>query len=109
MKNILKSLQYGLLDYIEGDENPEYSKDDVTSCIKLLLEFMSEIEAAEQSSERATDLVGKLVLALNSLNEDCHGCLLASDEFEEITEFIEKVMFSEHIKPETDISQLWRV
>jgi hypothetical protein len=105
MKNTLKSIQYGLLDYIEGEENPDYSSADVTACIKLLLEFMATImnlenqsEAAKTNSECTTALVYELVLSLNSLNDDCDGCLIASEEQEEITEFIEKVLLTANVE-----------
>lgn len=108
MKNILKGIQYDLLDYIEDEEDAEYTVEDVTECITLLLEFMSNVE------ERVTDLntaeieVRELVLSLNELNEQCADALIETSQREDIVLFIEKVLIESNVVFEEDITERWR-
>ena len=115
MKSILKGIQYDLLDFIEGhneelgegdsDSEPSYTTEDVTACIKLLLEFLSAMESAEQTLVSATAHVRELILALDELNEKCDGCLIETAQREEISDFIEKVFIAENVTLDTDLSQ----
>jgi len=108
LKNILKGIQYDLLDYIEDEEDAEYTVEDVTECITLLLEFMSNVE------ERVTDLntaeieVRELVLSLNELNEQCADALIETSQREDIVLFIEKVLIESNVVFEEDITERWR-
>lgn len=97
LKNILKGIQYGMLDYIEGEEEPQYTADDVTACITLLLEFMSEMASSKQTTVSATEHIDSLILSLNSLNEDCLSCLISADDRQEICTFINKVLIANNV------------
>lgn len=108
MKSLLKSIQYGMLDFIEGEEQPAYNPEDVTACIKLLLEFMSSMASETQTLDSAKDQVRELVIALNELNEECHECLIETDQREEICEFIQKVMLTAQVEFDGDITEQWR-
>ena len=88
MKNLLKLIQYDLLDFIEGEDDTHYSANDVTSCIKILLDFLTAIDAQEQSTESAKAHVHELVLLLNELNEKCDNALLGAGQREDIIEFM---------------------
>lgn len=65
MKSLLKSIQYGMLDFIDGEDEPDYSSEDVTACITSLLEFMSSMESDTQTIDSAKIYVKELVLSLN--------------------------------------------
>lgn len=108
MKSLLKSIQYGMLDFIEGEDEPDYSAEDVTACITILLEFMSTIQAENQTIESAKAHVKTLVLSLNSLNDSCDDCLIETDQREDICEFIQSVLSSANIHFEGDITETWR-
>jgi len=108
MKDLLKVIQYDLLDFIEGEEEPAYSSNDVTSCIKLLLEFLSSIDSQKPSIESAKTHVHELVLSLNELNDRCNNSLIETAQREDIAEFIQKALVSENIKIEGDITEQWR-
>lgn len=108
MKSLLKSIQYGMLDFIEGEDEPDYSVEDVTACITVLLEFMSTIQAENQTIESAKEHVQALVLSLNNLNDRCDDCLIETDQREEICEFIQRVLSSVNIHFEGDITEEWR-
>lgn len=108
MKSILKGIQYDLLDYIDGDEDAEYSSEDVTACITLLLEFMSKVEEKVRDLDTAEIEVRELVLSLNELNEQCEHALIETSQREDIVLFIEKVIRAANIDFSHDITECWR-
>lgn len=108
MKTILKSIQYGMLDFIEGEDAPDYTPEDVTACITLLLEFMTEIEFEPQTQESAKSHIKDLVLSLNDLNAKCDASLIEADQGEEICEFISKTIANANVEFSTDITKEWR-
>ena len=108
MKTLLKSIQYGMLDYIEGEEDPEYSAEDVEQCITLLLEFMTFMDSEPQTIETGTNEVQELVLSLNDLNARCFNCLIETSEREDICKFIDKVITEAGLKFDHDITTRYR-
>lgn len=108
MKNLLKSIQYDMLDFIEGEDVPDYTAADVTACITLLLEFMTEIEDETQTQESVRNHVRELVLALNDLNAKCDECLIETDQREDICQFISKVITNANVEFSGDITEEWR-
>ncbi|OUR76793.1 hypothetical protein A9Q75_15965 [Colwellia psychrerythraea] len=110
MKNLLKVIQYDMLDFIEGEDESEadYTSEDVKLCITSLLEFMSIMESEAQTVASAKDHVKTLVLSLNSLNGQCGDCLIETDQREEICEFIQKVMSAANVAFSGDITEEWR-
>jgi len=108
MKTLLKSIQYGMLDYIDGEESPEYSSEDVNQCITLLLEFMTFMGSEPQTIETATYEVQELVLSLNDLNARCFHCLIETSEREDICKFINKVITAAELEFDHDITAKWR-
>ncbi len=109
MKNLLKSIQYDLLDFIEGEDEADYTAEDVTICITTLLEFMSAIEAETQTIDSARDHIKTLVLSLNTLHENCDDCLIDISQREDICQFIQKVISAAHIEFDGDITEEWRM
>jgi len=97
-----------MLDFIDGEDEPDYSAEDVSTCITSLLEFMSSIESETQTVDSAKEHVRELVLSLNELNEKCNECLIETDQREEICEFIEKVLSNGNVEIEGDITEEWR-
>lgn len=97
-----------MLDFIEGEESPDYTAADVNACITLLLEFMTEMEYETQTQGSVKSHVRELVLSLNDLNAQCDGCLIETDQREEICEFICKVMTNANVEFSSDITEEWR-
>ena len=98
-----------MLDFIEGEDEPDYSSEDVTVCITKLLEFMSAIESEKQTLESAKNHIKTLVLSLNALNESCDDCLIEASQREDICEFIQKVTSAANIEFVGDVTEEWRV
>ena len=97
-----------MLDFIDGEDEPDYTSEDVTDCITLLLDFMSEVESEPQTLESVKDKVRDLVISLNDLNADCDECLIETDQREEICEFIFKVVTNANVEFSGDITEEWR-
>lgn len=108
MKTLIKSIQYGMLDYIDGEEDPEYTSEDVEQCITLLLEFMTFMGSEPQTNDTATYEVQELVLSLNDLNARCFNCLIETSEREDICKFIDKVIVQAGLKFDHDITVKYR-
>jgi len=108
VKSILKSIQYGMLDFIDGEDEADYTNEDVTACIILLLDFMSLMEEETQTLNSAKNHIKDLVTSLNELNDDCAQCLIETDQREEICDFIQKVLSTANVKFEGDITEEWR-
>ena len=95
-----------MLDIIEGEDDAAYSSNDVTECIKLLLEFWGSFDAGEQNAETAKVLVEQLILALKELNQRCFNSLIDEEQTKAINEFIEKTLLTANIAITDNISQL---
>jgi len=108
VKSLLKSIQYGMLDFIEGEDEPGYMPEDVTECITLLLEFMSSIECETQTLDSTKNHIRDLVISLNELNDECGQCLIETDQREDICEFIQKVVSTTNVELEGDVTEEWR-
>jgi len=109
VKNLLKTIQYDLLDFIEGEDEPDYTPEDVTACITSLLEFMSSIESEAQTNDSAKQHIKTLVLSLNTLNESCDDCLIDTNQGEDICEFIQKVVSAANVDLRSDVTEEWRM
>jgi len=97
-----------MLDFIEGEDAPDYTSAEVNACITLLLEFMTEIECEAQTQESVKNHVRELVLALNDLNAKCDERLIETDQREDICQFISKVITNANVEVSGDITEEWR-
>ncbi|PKI17512.1 hypothetical protein CXF71_03680 [Colwellia sp. 12G3] len=98
-----------MLDFIEGEDEADYTSEDVTICITTLLDFMSAIESEIQTQDSAKAHIKALVLSLNTLNESCDDCLIDASQREDICEFIQKVTSAANIEFVGDVTEEWRV
>ncbi|MBU2883922.1 hypothetical protein KO525_12075 [Psychrosphaera sp. B3R10] len=108
MESLLRNIQYGLMDYIEGDDDPDYNVEDVDACIKLLIDFHHLVQSKGRNLDEALVLVRDLVLALNDLNLKCDECLIETDQREQICEFIFRVLDDANILFDGDVTEEWR-
>ncbi|MCG7497504.1 hypothetical protein MHO82_11570 [Vibrio sp. Of7-15] len=107
MKELRKRILDGMLDFIEGEDDAEYTPKDVDTCEKLLLTFSSNIEDGISCSN-AMEQVKILVLSLNELNEKCDYSIIETDQREDICEFIFQTLISAGIALDVDVTEEWR-
>src|SRR5262245_26203812 len=105
-EDILKMKQdliYGMIEYMKyrggADENdPEYDPEfdagytqkHVDRCSEIIDDFLASLEKIpkEQKNEYIMAAVKKTVLSLNELNEECDGCLIETDQREDLGKLI---------------------
>ena len=108
MENLKKNILDGMLDFIEGDADADYSAKEVQECDELLSQFQITISNITPNIEAAMPEVKSLILKLNELNSRCDECLIETDQREQICEFIDLVLKDVAIPVEGDITEEWR-
>ena len=97
----------GMMSFIEGDDDADYSPDDVKACGALLTSFASKVQSGI-SYDDAMKQVEVLVLKLNELNENCEFSLIETDQREDICEFIFQALNAANVAFEGDVTEEWR-
>lgn len=105
-----KDVLYWMLEFIEDDDEPPYSKSDVEECGAILSSF---IEAVERSDEKADfqwvkSKVKELVLVLNDFNEKHDHTIIETDQRESICDLISQVIVNAGHQVAEDITEEWR-
>jgi len=108
METLLKDLEEGMLGFIDGEDDADYSPSDVEKCLGFLKSFERSMSLTEQTLETSLELVKVLVLSLNQLNEDCEECLIETDQREDICEFIDSVLTKCGVSFDDDVTEEWR-
>ncbi|MCX6896050.1 MAG: hypothetical protein NTZ16_11235 [Verrucomicrobia bacterium] len=88
-----------------------YTAEDVKKCDKILREFTDSLQklgvAASQS--QILECVKSAILNLNKLNESVDGCLIETEQREELFEFIDFAARRSGLQTkEADITEQWR-
>lgn len=106
----------GAEDANDPDYDPQfdagYTQEEIDSCDMLLESFFEELRHVPVASKDAAIMaaVKTLVLALNSLNEDCDWSLIETDQREMLCEII--IGAARHAglqsDPDVDITEEWR-
>ena len=103
----IENLKKSMTEYMEVAD-PQYSKNDVEECGKILNEFLSEINKSN-SKEEGLRIVKVTVEKLNNLNNKCDSELIETSEREEIADIINLATSSKgYNKYEDDITEEWR-
>lgn len=97
----------GMLDFIDGDDDADYTSSDVEICGSLLSKFISSVPEGI-SQDKAMVEVKTLVLALNELNEQCDFSLIETDQREGICELIFQTLASAGVEFDEDVTEEWR-
>ncbi len=108
LKKILSLVIQDMHDFIEDDEDAEYTVADVDRCEKILKTFLKE-SAEKQDKTSFLKGVEKAVLALNELNAEVDETLIETDQREGICEYIITVGVIQGFNDENDdITEEWR-
>lgn len=103
----IDAIQESMLEFIEGDDNADYTKNDVHFFGKLLGKF-SKCLYDDISNEKAISEVKKLVLKLNTLNEKCDHSLIETDQREDTCQFIFDALERVGVDFDGDVTEEWR-
>jgi hypothetical protein len=109
LETIKARLIEGMTDYIaDGDDS--YTKADIKKCDKILQQFMTRLGNLRASATEAEilDCVKQAVLDLNALNSSVDGCLIETDQREDLCEYILFAAKQSGLKKDGDVTEEWR-
>jgi len=109
LETIKTRLIEGMTDYI-ADSDDSYTKADIKKCDKILQQFMARLgKLGDSAPEPAIlDCGKKAVLDLNALNESVDGCLIETDQREDLCENILLAARKDGLASDKDITEEWR-
>jgi hypothetical protein len=98
---IKKATIDGMVSYMkyggaENEDDPDFDPDfdagyrqvHINRCAKIIEEFLASLDSVEKKNEAILKVVKKAVVKLNRLNEQCDGCLIETDQREQLCELI---------------------
>lgn len=99
-----------MLEFIEGDDEAEYSETDVQRCKELLDAYLHALGAMTRPTDAAImEQVKQLVLTLNELNEATDYALIETDARESLWEIIQTSAVEAGLQEASeDITEEWR-
>ena len=113
---IRSRLLTGMIDFMAPDEDaPEstddcgYSLADVDRCAGIVdayLRTLSEYSNADQS--KILQLVQHTVEQLNTLNDSCDGCLIETDQREDLCALVLAAAKDAGLESDDDVTEQWR-
>jgi hypothetical protein len=109
LETIKARLIEGMTDYIaDGDDS--YTKADIRKCDKILQQLMARLGKLDDSMPESAilDYVKKAVLDLNALNGSFDGCLIETDQREDLCEYLLLAARSSGLASDKDITEEWR-
>ena len=109
LETIKARLIEGMTDYIaDGDDS--YSKADIKKCDKILQQFITRLGklGASATETAILDCVKQAVLDLNALNNNVDGCLIETDQREDLCEYILFAAKQSGLQQDGDVTEEWR-
>jgi hypothetical protein len=110
ISNLKSSILNGMVEYIEDNDAPPYTQNDINDCEAIISNFIRELSQAPPNSNYALalDKVKDTVLKLNALNERCDYSIIEPDQREDLCELIVQVVKSAGYHVDADITAQWR-
>lgn len=106
--NALKdSILDGMRGFVADMDEPYYPLEKVDECGRIIDDFLAAMSAARGEAAILTQ-VEKTVLALNTLNDECDGSLIETDQREELCELIQGAANAAGLEASEDITEPWR-
>jgi hypothetical protein len=109
LETVKARLIEGMTDYIaDGDDS--YTKADIKKCDKILQQFMTRLGKLGASATEVAilDCVKQVVVDLNALNSSVDGCLIETDQREDLCEYILFAAKQSGLKQDGDVTEEWR-
>lgn len=109
-KQVAETIIAPMLAFIDGDEEPAYSKADVQQCEALLDTYLNALNTINHPTDsEIMEQVRQIVLALNDLNEATDYCLIETNEREALWEVIQTSAIEAGLQnADEDITAEWR-
>ncbi len=110
LKVIKDRLVEGMTDYLADGDDVGYAKADIKKCEKILQQFITRLGrlGASATDEAILNCVKQAVLDLNTLNDSANGCLIETDQREDLCEYLLLAAKSAGLNQGGDITKAWR-
>lgn len=114
--NIRKRLLDSMIDFMEPDEelyDPDhdcgYSRADVDRCAVIIDAYLKSVVTTSASGEtEILRAVRRTVEELNALNDSCDGCLIETDQREDLCALILAAAKNAGLESDDDVTEQWR-
>jgi hypothetical protein len=109
---IKKRLLDGMVSFMEGDESDSefdcgYAREDVDRCEEVVDAYLNAVSNAS-SGDDVRRIVKQVVIDLNELNDSREGCLIETDQREDLCELILVAARQAGLDSDDDITEEWR-
>jgi len=106
----MASFMRGEDDEDEGDSGFEagYSQDDIDRCAAIIDHLLISLSKTRGDSEAIMEAVKDAVLELNTLNDNCDGNLIETDQRETLCQLIITAAQDAGLDTDEDITEEWR-
>jgi hypothetical protein len=116
IQSVRQRLLDGMVNFMKAAGNDQdaesgcgYSPGHVDRCAKILDEYLATVAADKKLSEaRIREAVKTAVCELNSLNDECDGALIETDQREELCQIILVAATEAGLTTTDDITEEWR-
>ena len=109
LKRRKAKLVIGMIGYMSASD-AGYTEVDVEKCESILEEFTANLQKLRQDADEPEILrcVRDIVLKLNKLNDKTGGCLIETDQREDLWSYIDYAARKSGLKTPGDITEEWR-
>ena len=106
----------GMVKFMEPDEEvPDvdydcgYNQSDVDTCSEIIDAYLRSVANNGASNQTAIlDTIQETVERLSKLNESCNGCLIETDQREDLCELILVAAKKVGLETDDDVTEQWR-
>ena len=115
LANIRERLIESMVKFMESDEGADseyscgYTQIDIDNCDRILDAYFQSLQhAAYSSPAQILAAVQNTVEKLNELNKSCDGCLIETDQREDLCQLILTAAENAGLETDHDVTEQWR-
>ena len=111
---IRQRLLDGMVEFMELDEQEPgydcgYAQGEIDACFEIIDTYIRSIaDNSDSSRPKILSIIQSVVEKLNSLNNSCNGCLIETDQREDLCELILFAARRAGLETDDDVTEKWR-
>jgi hypothetical protein len=114
--NIRQRLLDGMIDFMSPDEeepDPDfdcgYTQADVNACLRIIDAYLARVASIKDANQiEILKTIQDAVEQLNRLNDSCNGCLIETDQREDLCELLLVAAKNAGLATDNDVTEQWR-